>query len=138
MISVLLVDDEEVLCDLTRIFLEESGGIAVTQAFSASDALFRLESVTFDAIVSDYEMPEMNGIDLLKAVKSRGDDTPFIIFTGRGREVVAIEALNNGASFYLQKGGDVPVQYAELRNMIFQASRSSLNMTISLPPCCLA
>ena len=121
MISVLLVDDEDTLLDLTKTFLEKAKDIEVTPTLSAFDALTLMESATFHAVVSDYEMPLMNGIDFLKAVKSRGDDTPFIIFTGRGREYVAIDALNNGATFYLQKGGDVTTQYAELRNMIYQA-----------------
>jgi len=60
-------------------------------------------------------------LNYLKAVKSQGLEIPFIIFTGRGREHVAIEALNLGASFYLQKGGDPKSQFAELRNMIMQA-----------------
>ena len=121
MISVLLVDDEEALLDITKAFIEEDGDIIVTPVSSAPDALALMESLSFDAIVSDYEMPGMNGIQFLKAVKSRGHETPFIIFTGRGREYVAIDALNNGASFYLQKGMDVASQYAELRNMIFKA-----------------
>ena len=120
MLSVLLVDDEDALLDITKTFLEKAKDIKVTTTSSAFDALTLMESAMFHVIVSDYEMPLMNGIDFLKAVKSRGDDTPFIIFTGRGREYVAIEALNNGATFYIQKGGDVLAQYAELRNMIHQ------------------
>jgi PAS domain S-box-containing protein len=123
MLSVLLVDDEDALLNLTKIFLEKGKDINVTTTLSAFDALTLMESNSFHAVVSDYEMPLMNGIDFLKSVKSRGDDTPFIIFTGRGREYVAIDALNCGASFYLQKGGDVPAQYAELRNMIHQAAQ---------------
>ena len=57
----------------------------------------------YDAIICDYQMPEMNGIDLLKMVRAGGNKIPFIMFTGRGREEVLIEALNSGADFYLQK-----------------------------------
>jgi PAS domain S-box-containing protein len=121
MISVLFVDDEPPLLDITQIFLEKDGRMQVTLSESARDALVKLESGIYDIIVSDYEMPEMNGIDFLKAVKARNLNLPFIIFTGRGREHVAIEALNFGASFYLQKGGDPKSQFAELRNMIVQA-----------------
>jgi len=121
MISVLLVDDEVILLDVTKRFLEKGKDIIVTATASAYDALSLMESHRFHAVVSDYEMPLMNGIDFLRSVKSRGDDTPFIIFTGRGREYVAIEALNSGATFYLQKGGDITAQYAELRNMVYQA-----------------
>ncbi len=121
MISVLLVDDEPALLDITQIFLEKDGKMTVTLSESAEDALALLRGVAFDIIISDYEMPTMNGIEFLKAVKARGLEIPFIIFTGRGREHVAIEALNLGASFYLQKGGDPKSQFAELRNMVMQA-----------------
>jgi PAS domain S-box-containing protein len=121
MISILLVDDEPALLDVAQIFLEKGGTMKVTLSESGYNALQVLKSGNFDIIVSDYEMPGMNGIDLLKAVKSGNPDIPFIIFTGRGREHVAIEALNYGASFYLQKGGDPKSQFAELKNMIDQA-----------------
>ncbi|MEM2123794.1 MAG: PAS domain S-box protein [Methanolinea sp.] len=121
MISVLLVDDEPALLDVTQIFLERDGKMKVTLSESGRDALEKLKKGHFDIIVSDYEMPGMNGIELLKEVKARGYEIPFIVFTGRGREHVAIEALNLGASFYLQKGGDPKSQFAELRNMITQA-----------------
>ena len=123
MISVLLVDDEPAILDVAQIFLERGGGMNVSLSESGPKALEMLSLHHFDIIVSDYEMPGMNGIDLLKEVKSRGQDTPFIIFTGRGREHVAIEALNLGASFYLQKGGDPKSQFAELKNMIEKAVR---------------
>lgn len=121
MISVLFVDDEPALLDITQIFLEKDGRMKVTLSESARDALAKLKGGGFDIVVSDYEMPEMNGIDFLKTLKAQNLDLPFIIFTGRGREHVAIEALNYGASFYLQKGGDPKSQFAELRNMIVQA-----------------
>lgn len=121
MISVLLVDDEPALLDVTQIFLERDGKMRVTLSESAKDALQKLEKGHFDVIIADYEMPQMNGIDFLREIKAAGYDIPFIIFTGRGREHVAIEALNLGASFYLQKGGDPKSQFAELRNMIVQA-----------------
>lgn len=63
-------------------------------------------------------MPGMNGIELLKSIRASGSDIPFIIFTGRGREEVIVDALNAGADFYLQKGGRPKPQYAELSNAI--------------------
>jgi DNA-binding response OmpR family regulator len=74
----------------------------------------------YDAVVSDYQMPEMNGIELLKRVREAGSRVPFIIFTGKGREEVVIEALNSGADFYIQKGGNPGAQFAELANAVRQ------------------
>ncbi|MDK2975479.1 MAG: hypothetical protein PWP08_1850 [Methanofollis sp.] len=125
MISVLLVDDDPMILDVTGLYLQKGGEFSVTTCEGAAEALGVLEGRSFDAIISDYEMPDMNGIEFLKAVRSRGNTAPFIIFTGRGREDVSIEALNNGANFYLQKGGDPKIRFAELKNMIGQAVQNA-------------
>ena len=120
-ISVLCVDDEPSLLTITRKILERSGNLAVSTAASAAEAIELLSKASYDAIVSDYLMPEMDGIAFLKHIRAGGDRTPFIIFTGKGREEVVIEALNSGADFYLQKGGDPKAQFAELANKITYA-----------------
>jgi len=117
---ILYVDDEEALLDIGRIFLERAGGIAVDITASPHEALRMILTGRYDAVVSDYQMPEMDGIELLKQVRKAGNRVPFIIFTGRGRKEVAIEALNNGADFYLQKGGNPKTQFAELANAVRQ------------------
>ncbi len=121
MISILLVDDEPALLDLTRQFLEKTPERAVTMCSSAFEALRTQRFDKFNVIISDYEMPVMNGIDFLKELRSKGCKVPFIIFTGRGREEVVIEAINNGADFYLQKSGDPKVIFTELNQMINQS-----------------
>ncbi len=123
MIRVLLVDDEPALLDIGKIFLERTSDMQVEPVTNASEALELLSSEPFDAIVSDYEMPGMNGIEFLKAVRKEDSHVPFIMFTGRGREEVAIEAINSGADFYLQKGGDPKAQFAELVHKITQGVR---------------
>lgn len=121
MISVLFVDDEPALLEITRLFLERSGEISVDTCRSALEALEKLKSTTYDAVISDYEMPMMDGIVFLKILRAEGDATPFILFTGKGREHVVVEALNNRADFYLSKGQDPKSQFAELDRMIRQA-----------------
>jgi len=121
-ISVLYVDDEPALLDLTRLYLGRGGGIAIETSISAADAISLLANRKFDVIVSDYQMPEMDGIAFLKYVREHVGSLPFILFTGRGREEVVIQALENGADFYLQKGGDPKSQFAELRNKIEKAA----------------
>src|SRR5208337_4637545 len=103
MISVLYVDDEPELLALGKIFLEKTGDFSVTTVSAAHDAIDLMASRHFDLVLSDYQMPEMDGIAFLKEVRSRYYNLPFILFTGRGREEIVIEAINNGADFYLQK-----------------------------------
>ena len=120
MIRLLCVDDEPMLLTLCRRYLERTGEFTVETADSGEDALERLGARDFDAVVSDYQMPGMNGIELLSAIR-KGSMIPFILFTGRGREEVVIEALNRGVDFYLQKGGDPRAQFAELASKCRQA-----------------
>jgi len=122
-IFVLYVDDEEFLHEPTKLFLEKFQDIILDTVKSGPEALDLLEKKRYDAIVADYSMAGMDGIELLKRIRSSGNRIPFIIFTGRGREEVVIDALNSGADFYLQKGRDVKAQYTELHAKICQAVR---------------
>jgi len=118
--SVLYVDDEPDLLELGRLFLEQTGRFSVSTAGSGLSALEMLKKQPFDAIVSDYQMPGCNGLRFLRCVR-HDSDIPFILFTGKGREEVVIEAINSGADFYLQKGGDTKALFAELGHKINQA-----------------
>ena len=120
-IRILLVDDEPALLDITRLFLERDAQFSTETALSGEAALELLKKGPFDAIVSDYQMPGMDGLTLLSRIREQGITTPFIILTGKGREEVVIEALNLGADFYLQKGGDPNSQFAELKSKIIHA-----------------
>ena len=121
MFSILYVDDEPMLLELAKLFLEKTGDFRVDTVTSATEALDILAKTSYDCIISDYQMPVMDGIVFLKTFRSKGNVGPFIIFTGKGREEVVIEALNNGADFYLQKGGDPKSQFVELAHKVRQA-----------------
>ncbi len=121
MLTVLLIDDQNPLLEVMHPLLERIGQMKVKTALSAKEALDLLVSTTFDAMIVDYDLPEINGIEFLKIVRAKGDTTPIIIFTGVGREYAAIEALNFGADFFLKKGDDVQAQLLEMVQMIHQA-----------------
>ena len=86
------------------------------------DALTILNDKHFDIIISDYMMPEMDGLEFFKRLRISGIVTPFILFTGKGREEVVIEAMRHGVDFYIKKGGDAKSQFAELINAIRQCT----------------
>jgi len=101
---VLHVDDDGEFAALTAEYLERtSDHLVVETATSASEALDRLDTTSFDCVVSDYEMPMMDGLALLDAVRENDPDLPFILFTGTGSETVASEAIARGVTDYLRK-----------------------------------
>jgi PAS domain S-box-containing protein len=129
MITILYVDDEPSLLDIGKVFLERDGEFVVDTSASAEKALAFLGSRSYDAIISDFQMPGMDGIHFLKEIRKAGNTIPFIIFTGRGREEIVIQALNEGADFYLQKGGDPVSQFVELAHKVRLAVRQRRTLT---------
>ncbi|MFP4002081.1 MAG: response regulator [Thermoplasmata archaeon] len=111
-IKTLFVDDEVALLDQAERFINKKDpGIEVFTAPSAEQGLQIFEEEDIDVIVSDYYMPGMNGVEFLKKVREDGYDTPFIILTGKGKEEVAMNAMNNGADGYLKKEGEPQMMY---------------------------
>ncbi|MFB6130138.1 MAG: PAS domain-containing protein [Salinigranum sp.] len=120
-IRVLHVDDETDFAELTAAFLERAdAAFDVETAGSADEAERRLAARPFDCVVSDYDMPGENGIEFLESVREEHPDLPFVLFTGKGSEEVASDAISAGVTDYLQKerGTD---QYAVLANRIANA-----------------
>ena len=133
MTHVLLVDDESVLLDLESRILEKKYGFTTDTAISGDEALEKISSQIFDAIVSDYAMPGMDGLELLKRVRETDNQIPFILFSAKEREEVAIQALNNGANFFVQKEKNPSVAFAELSHNIHKSvelARAEHNLLI--------
>lgn len=117
---ILCVDDDADFVDLTATFLEQKLSAAtVHTATRLDDANDYLESHAVDCVVSDYEMPEQTGLEFLNAVRDQYPDLPFILFTGKGSEEIASEAISAGVTDYLQKRG--PEQYDRLATRIRHA-----------------
>ena len=122
-VRVLHVDDEPGFADLAGEMLEhEDSRIDVDTATSAEAGLERLggEHGPPDCVVSDYEMPGTDGIDFLEAVRADHPDLPFVLFTGKGSEAVASDAISAGATDYLRKRSGSE-QYELLANRILNA-----------------
>jgi len=113
-IRVAYVDDETYMHEPFKMFMESLADISVDTFSGPGEVLGRLKECCYDAVISDYQMPDMDGLSFLREVRRTGMDIPFILFTGKGREEVAIEAINNGADYYVQKGLDPHSQFAEL------------------------
>jgi PAS domain S-box-containing protein len=117
-IRVLHVDDEAGFLKVAKQCLEMQGSFQVETASSVDEAMEKMKKKTFDVIVSDYKMPEKDGLEFLKELRDKRSKVPFIVFTGKGREEVAVEALNLGADQYLNKAGGPEAVYGELAHSI--------------------
>ena len=120
-IRVLHVDDEPDLADLAATYLErENERLDIETVTDAAEGLERVASGEFDCVVSDYDMPGRNGIEFLEAVRESRPELPFILYTGKGSEEVASDAIASGVTDYLQKESGTG-QYAVLANRITNA-----------------
>jgi len=120
-IRVLHVDDEPEFLDLTASFLErESDRLVVETATTAEEGLERVAREEFDCIVSDYDIPGTDGLEFLDALREEYPDLPFILYTGKGSEAVASDAISAGVTDYLQKQPGTS-QFAVLTNRITNA-----------------
>jgi len=104
--KVLLIDDEmEFLEALSERM--EIRGMDVTTAENASTAISAINSGDFDAIVLDLQMPDMNGIDMLKVIKKNNPDMQVILLTGQATLEAGIQAMKLGAMDFMEKPADI-------------------------------
>ena len=116
-VRVLHAEDDAQLADLAAQFLEREGELDVTHVQDGERALECLASGSFECLVSYYDMPRVDGLELLEAVREDHPDLPFILFTGKGSEEIASDAISKGVTDYLQKETGTE-QYAVLANRI--------------------
>ena len=124
LIHILYVDNEAGLLKAAKSILEMQDSFHVETASSVEEAMKKMETKTFDVIVCDYVMPAKDGLEFLKELRDSGNSIPFIIFTGKGREEVAIEALNRGADQYINKIGKTEAVYSELAHSIRKVGKA--------------
>ena len=102
-IQVLHVDDDLSFLEISEQIMRDMGNFKIENACCADEALKKLSSGNYDIVISDYEMPQKNGLQLLRELREQKNEIPFILFTGRGREEIAVQALNLGADRYINK-----------------------------------
>lgn len=124
-IRVLHMDHDPQFLETAAALIDaESERITVETATSASEGYDRLKAAHVDCVITDYEMPDQTGLEFLEAIREDRPTLPVILFTGRGSEAVASDAIAAGVTDYLQKsaGGG---QYTVLANRIHNAVDSA-------------
>lgn len=118
MISVLYVDDNPYEARIVTVLCERCGGVTVQPLLSAKAALEWIASHTVDVIVSEYDMPGLNGIDFLKILIERDYRIPFIIFTRCDKPSIEAQAENAGVSGFLLKNCEIKKRIPYLVDLI--------------------
>ncbi len=117
---VLCVDDDRSFLELTTVYLqEELPEVTIETETDPEAALETVRTTDVACIVSDHDMPGMDGMTFFQTVRAEAPRIPFILYTGRGSEEIAAEALNAGVTAYFQKGG--PEQHRRVAHRVEQA-----------------
>jgi len=120
-IRVLHVDDDASILEISKqILLDLNSHFDIDQACCVDDAFKKLAVENYDVVISDYEMPQKDGLQFLKELRGQNNEIPFVLFTGKGREEVAVKALNLGADRYINKIGNTETVYAELSDALIK------------------
>jgi len=104
-LKVLLVEDQR---DSRAILRDMLSTLGITQVYEADDGRTGLQFMKsapdiIDVILCDWNMPSMSGLDFLQQIRSTGEETPFLMITGRSDQFSVVEAKNGGASAYIRK-----------------------------------
>jgi PAS domain S-box-containing protein len=117
-LHILHVDDDTDTLEITKRILEIEGNFEIDQAHNVDEALRKIEEQSYDAVISDYEMPQINGLQFLIKLREQMNEIPFVLFTGKGREEVIVKALNSGADSFINKNGSPEIVYCELADTL--------------------
>lgn len=115
---ILLVDDDEDLLYINQMFIERYEGFEVNTVSTVKEALEKLNLYSYDVIVSDYDMPELNGIDFYKILRLEENFTPFIIFSSKSREEISLCHPIPDSLIFIQKQTDLLQVCKELVSLI--------------------
>ena len=124
LIHVLHVDDDTSILEVSKQILIDMGNFEIDHACCVDEAFKKLSTKQYDVVISDYEMPQKDGLQFLKDLREQNNEVPFILFTGKGREEVAIKALNLGADAYINKQGNPETVYGELSHSVVKTLES--------------
>jgi two-component system chemotaxis response regulator CheY len=123
-LKVLVVDDQNSVRQMTRITLEQIGVRHIHEAENGVKAIDTASTQPLDLIISDYNMPEMDGMQLLQAVRGHpaARRVPFILVTGRGDRELVVKAAQAGANNYVVKPFTADILRTKIEQVIGRLS----------------
>jgi two-component system response regulator FixJ len=120
--TIALIEDDDAVLDSLRLLLQ-SRGFAVTGFKSAETFLCSIQAKSMDCIVSDVRLPGKSGVDLQRLLKAKGIETPIILITGHGDIAMAVTAMREGASDFIEKPYDAELLIASIERTLATKQR---------------
>jgi len=118
-LKVLIVDDEPDLLEQAEIFLPRGNDeLSVETTTSGEEALQMVKEGNFDAVISDYLLPDLDGIEILRKLREEGSDIPFIIITGRDDPEARETSREAGVDKFFEKKGSPKQLYSNLAEAV--------------------
>ena len=101
--KILLADDSQTMRLFIKLFIKNLSGVRVTEAADGCDAIEKIREEEFDLIITDINMPHMDGLQLIRDIRGMGLATPIIVLSTRGEENDIEKGLSLGANDYMTK-----------------------------------
>lgn len=127
--SILLIDDDQDLCGIIELALEMEYDLQM--AHDGASGLKKLNEQQFDAVILDWELPDMSGIEIAEACRAKYNLTPILMLTGRQQIDDKVLGLDSGADDYLTKPFEMRELQARLRKVLRNASGSRKNSELT-------
>lgn len=124
-IRVLRVGVDSALLNVFKQIMELDQIFEVDLAFSVEEAFSKLANKTYDAIVSEYEMPQKDGLQFLKELRQAKNSSPFFFFTLEDQNEIPINLINLGCTGYIRCVGDPEAVFSKLSNDIIRSVRQA-------------
>lgn len=129
MIKIVVIDKHPVIRVAFDLFFKEDSNITLVKTLqNASDAFDYLASNVVDVVITEIDLPDLNGITALRAIKKSYENTQVIMFSSQPEEVYAISTLKAGASGYINKGADLNI----VKDAILKVNRGETYLSDSI------
>lgn len=129
MIKIVVIDKHPVIRVAFDLFFKEDSNITLVKTLqNASDAFDYLASNVVDVVITEIDLPDLNGITAIRAIKKSYENTQVIMFSSQPEEVYAISTLKAGASGYINKGADLNI----VKDAILKVNRGETYLSDSI------
>jgi CheY-like chemotaxis protein len=122
---ILLIEDNENLRRALHRLLEDAGADDITEACDGEEAMSRMPDVRPDLIVTDFQMPQMDGIRFTRAIRAAGIDTPIIMISAMNDPIVTKLALDAGVNKFLCKAEESATLFSLFRQIVRELSKAA-------------